>query len=170
MERDAARPGLRPLLPEGYEAAFRLARRIVGETAEAEDVAAEAFARAYRDWARVGPLPHRRAWVLRVAANVAIDRVRQVEREARVVPLLRSVVAASGEDEVAVRQALAAALRALPQRQREAVALLRCLGDLTLEEVAAALGTATGTVKSHLHRGVASLRRTIGTGWYGGVA
>ena len=93
---------------EGYEAAFRLARRIVGETAEAEDV-------------------------------------------------------------VAVRQALVAALRALPQRQREAVAL-RYLGDLTLEEVAAALGMATGTVKSHLHRGVASLRRTIGTSWFGGVA
>ncbi|MGH2688789.1 MAG: sigma-70 family RNA polymerase sigma factor, partial [Actinomycetota bacterium] len=154
---------------EGYEAAFRLARRIVAETAEAEDVAAEAFARAYRDWARVGPLPYRQAWVLRVAANVAIDRVRHEERQARITPLPRSVVAASGEDEVAVRQALVAALRALPQRQRETVAL-RYLGDLTLEEVAAALGMATGTVKSHLHRGVASLRRTIGAGWYGGVA
>ena len=58
-------------------AAFRVAVRILGNVAEAEDVAAEALARALRSWDRVGALPYRKAWVVRVASNLAIDRIRR---------------------------------------------------------------------------------------------
>jgi len=50
---------------------MRIAYRITGSRMEAEDVAAEALARAYASWARIVRLDYRDAWVMRVAANVA---------------------------------------------------------------------------------------------------
>jgi RNA polymerase sigma factor (sigma-70 family) len=61
------------------------------------------------------------------------------------------------EDAVAIRLGLVAALQRLPQRQREAVAL-HYLGGLTDAEVGRALGVSTGTVKTHIHRALGSLR------------
>src|SRR5438874_13150393 len=66
---------------ESFEEAYRrlfpraasLAYRLLGQRAAAEDVAAETLARAYAHWRTVSGLPHREAWVLRVATNLAID-------------------------------------------------------------------------------------------------
>jgi RNA polymerase sigma factor (sigma-70 family) len=70
--------------------------------------------------------------------------------------------AASDEAEsVALRQALVAALRRLPTRQREAV-VLRYLADMSEADVGLALGIRQGTVKTHLHRGLAALRVLMG--------
>src|SRR5947209_14839205 len=66
-----------------FHPAFGVAYRILGNVADAEDAAAEALARALLRWRKVGPLPYRDAWVMRVAANVAIDTVRR----RRTVPL-----------------------------------------------------------------------------------
>ena len=149
---------------ELFPRAFRLARGILGDAAAAEDVAAEALARAYARWARVADLPWRDGWVLRVAANLAIDAVR---RGRRPVPVPTS--APSAEDEaVVLRLALSAALRALPRRQRQAVAL-HYLGGLSDGEVAATLGISTGSVKTHISRGVAALRARLGPGIEGVV-
>lgn len=139
-----------------FPRAHRLARRIVGDPAAAEDIAAEALARAYARWPKVSALPWRDAWVLRVAANLAIDAVR------RRPPTLGFVAPSpAAEDAVALRVALAAALQALPRRQRQAVAL-RYLADLSEAEVAEALGISAGSVKTHVHRGLAALRRRLG--------
>ena len=55
----------------------RLAQRMTGDRTAAEDVAAEAFARAFARWEKVGRLDYREAWVLRVASNLAIDLARR---------------------------------------------------------------------------------------------
>jgi DNA-directed RNA polymerase specialized sigma24 family protein len=57
--------------------AFHLAHRLLGDPGDAQDAAAEAMARALADWGRVGALPYRRAFVLRVTANVAVDMLRK---------------------------------------------------------------------------------------------
>lgn len=87
----------------------------------------------------------------KVAVNEAI---RRLPRPSAVVP-----VPAAGDlaDYVAVRQTLTAASR----RQCEVI-VLRYLLDFSEAEVAAALGVSQGTVKTHLHRGVAALRKSIG--------
>lgn len=139
-----------------FPRAFRLARRIVGDPAVAEDVAAEALARAYARWAKVSELPWRDGWVLRVASNLAIDHVRR----RRVAPVAAPVV---DDDAVTVRLALAACLRALPRRQRQAVAL-HYLAGLTDDEVGQALGISAGSVKTHIHRGMAALRKAAPVG------
>ena len=135
-----------------FPRAFKLAYRLLGDRAAAEDAAAEAMARAFADWKRVAQLPYREAWVLRVATNVALDQIRR--RKLSIPP---APVQSEDEDTNALRVALWAALRALPHRQREIV-VLRYIAGLTEGEVAQLLGLSLGTVKTHVKRGRAALR------------
>jgi RNA polymerase sigma-70 factor (sigma-E family) len=134
---------------------IRAARRLTGDPWIAEDVAVEALARAHARWARVEALPWRDAWVLKVASREALHHVR------RRPPLPAPSYERDESDDVALRVALVAALVRLPRRQRETV-VLRYLCDLPEADVALALGVSAGTVKTHLHRALASLRANIG--------
>ena len=151
-ERD---PAFVDLFDHEYERCVRVARRILGDGDVAREIAAEAFARA---WSRWPQLRQREAggWVVKVTVNLAIDATRR-----RRLPLPHAAPVAATDDTVATRLALAAALRKLPERQRHAVAL-RYLADLPEPEVARALGVSAGTVKTHLHRGLARLRTSLG--------
>jgi RNA polymerase sigma factor (sigma-70 family) len=142
-----------------FEAAFRplflrtmrLAYRILGDAAAAEDIAAETMAVAYSRWERVGGLSYRDGWVLRVAGNLALKATRRRRLDAPVPD------AFSFEDASAVRVALVQALRLLSQRQRDVV-VLRFVAGLSEPEVAEALGISLGSVKTHARRGLAALR------------
>ncbi len=138
-----------------FPRAFRLSYRLLGDRAAAEDAAAEAMARAFADWKRVSELPYRDGWVLRVTSNIALDQIRK-----RKLPVFAPAAASEDEDTRALRVALWAALRALPRRQREIV-VLRYIAGLTENEVAQLLGLSLGTVKTHVTRGRAALRRAI---------
>jgi len=139
-----------------FPAAYRVALRILGgDRAGAEDIAAEALARAYARWRRVGNLPYRDAWVLRVAANLALNHVKRKR------PTPEETESVSIEDIAATRVTLIAALNTLPARQREVI-VLRHLSGLSEDEVARALGIGPGTVKTHMRRGLAALRRRLG--------
>jgi RNA polymerase sigma factor (sigma-70 family) len=137
-----------------YPKARRVAYRVLGDVCAAEDAAAEAMARAYAHWERVEALPWVDAWVLRVTANLALDAARRRR------PALDPPAVVESEDAIATRLAMVAALNRLPRRQREVVAL-HYLAGLTDDEVAGALGIATGTVKVHVNRGLAALRRSL---------
>lgn len=137
---------------------MRLALRLTGDWFVAEDVASEAFARAFARWSMVSGLEYREAWVMRVASNLAIDSIRRHRRRDRGFDSSGEV---TDPAEVAMlRVGLAAALAALPKSQREAV-VLRYLVDLPEAEVAAVLGIAPGTVKSHLHRARSAMGRRL---------
>jgi RNA polymerase sigma factor (sigma-70 family) len=137
-----------------YVRAVTVARRIVGDDAEA--VAAEAFTRAYDRWPRIQDHPALDAWVLRVTINLAIDQSRRRPRVGM------APTSSAFDDETATRVALAAALRALPEKQRQAIAL-RYLADCEEATIAAALHIRPGTVKTHLKRGLDRLRTQLGT-------
>jgi RNA polymerase sigma factor (sigma-70 family) len=148
-------------LPSGFDEAFDalfrkafvVARRILTADAAAEDVAAETLTRAYVHWRKIGTQPWREGWVARVATNLALDAARKGNRISAEQP----GEASSDDDDVAIRLALAEALARLPRRQREAVAL-RHLAGLSEQQVADALQVSAGSVKTHLHRGLAALR------------
>jgi RNA polymerase sigma-70 factor, ECF subfamily len=132
---------------------------VTGDLHEAEEIVQEAFARASTRWSRLRNYDVPEAWVRRVAMNLAADRGRRLQRQARA--LLRAgpppvVPSASVE-----AMALAEALRALPMHQRQAI-VLHHLVDLPVEEVAATLGTRPGTVKSWLARGRRTLAARLG--------
>lgn len=153
----------RPRPDEAFEAAFdrlfpraeRLAHRILGDASAAEDVAAEALARLCLHWPRLRDTDYIDGWVLRVAANAAIDLTRQRTYQAAAVEVR------SDDDSVALRLALVAALQHLARRQREVIAL-RYLSDLSETEVARTLGITEGSVKTHTSRGLAALRARLG--------
>lgn len=142
-----------------FRRAFLVARRILGDSAASEDVAAETLARAYAHWRKIGDQPWREGWVVRVATNLALDATRKNRYRADEPVKDQPVV----DDDVAVRLALVAALARLPKRQREVVAL-RHLAGMSEEQTAAALQVSAGSVKTHLHRGVAALRKALGDG------
>lgn len=170
--------GDRPSFEERFTAlaaiSYRVGYRLVGDRAEAEDLAQEALARAYASWRKVAPYDE--AWVARVTTNLAIGRWRKHRR------LVVGADAASErsrgtdhgrpgrrwpgdppirETDAVERIELMASLRSLPRRQREVVAL-RYLADLPEGAVSAALGCSRGAVKQHAHRGLATLRRRLG--------
>ncbi|MCU1352050.1 MAG: putative polymerase subfamily sigma factor [Acidimicrobiales bacterium] len=139
--------------------AYRVAFRILGRRADAEDVAQEAVARVYVRWGSVHG--HAEAWVVRVATNLALDVHRRDRRERR--PPDRAAAVSAGAAAVAGagptvdRLDLIRLLESLPRRQRE-VLVLRFVADLPERETAALLGCSVGTVKTHAHRALAALR------------
>jgi RNA polymerase sigma-70 factor (ECF subfamily) len=142
--------------------AMRLVHRMTGDRALAEDMAAEALARAYARWDSVSRLDSPQAWVLRVTTNLTIDAVRRQKLAMQALPALVVPETTSRfDDDVAARIALVAALGALPRRQREAIAL-RYLAGLSEEEVSRSLDITPSSVRTHLQRGLASLRRHLG--------
>jgi RNA polymerase sigma factor (sigma-70 family) len=128
---------------------------VVGDLQLAEDLVAEAFARAWTSWGKVRRHPARRAWVVRTALNLGVSWWRRL----REVPLADHDAAAP-PDVSGVDPALIAALRRLPPRQREVLAL-RIFLDLDTETTAQVLRIAPGTVTAHLSRAVTALRRDV---------
>jgi RNA polymerase sigma-70 factor (ECF subfamily) len=139
------------------DACLRAVTACVADRPLAEDLVAEAFARAWTSWGQVSRHPAPRAWVVRTALNARVSWWRRHRRE---VPLGDGDAASASDPPEMVDAALIAALRRLPARQREVVAL-RVLLDLDTETTAAVLGIAPGTVTAHLSRAVTSLRRYV---------
>ena len=182
---DGDRDAFRVLVDRESAAVVRICDRILADHAEAEDVAQEAFVTAYRSlasWRGDGPFG---AWLGRIAVRLAL---RQAQRR-KPLPWLDPVAHGGGAtqgpaDRAADRAALDAAPRtdpamltvrdersaevrnavlALPEPYREVVAL-RFFADATLDEIARQTGRPLGTVKTHLHRGLARLRTAMGEG------
>lgn len=123
-------------------------------SSEAEDAVAEAFARALMTWRHVRALKSPSAWVVRTAVNVNISRWRKTRREVVADTLDQEHVDGDGS---APRLDLLEAVRRLPKRQREVVAL-RYLLDMDTAATAEWLEIAPGTVTAHLHHALVALR------------
>jgi RNA polymerase sigma-70 factor (ECF subfamily) len=133
----------------------------LGDGDLAEEATQEAFCRALRRWRKVAGLERPEAWVLLVALNVSRDGARRGARHRAKAPLLASASAVADRDgEVDDRMALTEMLAAMPDRQRQAL-VLRFFGQLSVAEVARAMGCAEGTVKSTLHAALASARTSM---------
>lgn len=147
-------PGFAAAFPALFALAYRVGFRILGERGDAEDVAQEALARALVRWAALADRPE--GWVVRVAANLAIDRQRRRKRAT----VTDDDPASAAGPVTADRLDLVRALVGLPRRQREVV-VLRYLADWSEQDVAAELGCSVGTVKSSGARGLRALRRRL---------
>lgn len=147
---------------------FSTALRITGRWADAEDLTAEAFLRAYRalsgyDADRIGELQPR-SWLLTILLNTWRNSRRTAAHQPATTSLEHAPEpadpAGSVEQQVERNETgrtLAAQLLRLPDHQRVAV-VLRHVSGLSIDEIAEVLGVPAGTVKSHISRGLRRLR------------
>jgi RNA polymerase sigma factor (sigma-70 family) len=146
--------------PTLFRCSMRLAHRLTRDPSLAEDLAAEALARAYARWGQVRQARSPEAWVQRVTANLVIDHARRSRVAADALPLLGSQDVVRVDDHVTLRLALVAALVTLPRKQREAV-VLRYIAGLEEPDQSEALAASPSTVRTHIQRGLAALRERL---------
>ena len=163
-ERLAEHEGATALFRHHYAPMCRLAYVILGDAGRAEEVVMEAFVHTFGGWRGLRDVERADAYLRRTVVNLCRTQVRRrrVEDRSNAAHLRSGAGAAAGRDlaqDVANRQVWAA-VRALPERQRAAVAL-RYYADLPEAEIAETLGCSVGTVKSQLSKARAALGRAL---------
>lgn len=154
--------------------AYGIARRILRDDRLAEDAVQEGFLTAWRSADRFRPERARAStWLLTLVHRRAVDLIRREERR-RAEPLAEApqATAGSSEDDAWLRferERVQAALRQLPDQQREALELAY-YGGFTQTELAERLGQPVGTIKSRMFAGLSRLRELLaepngGTAW-----
>ena len=181
------REAFRRLVERESVALVRACHRILGDRSDAEDAAQEALVTAYRQlasWRGDGPFG---AWLMRIGIRIALRQAGKRKTVTWRDPLGGGSPTGSGgqavdpitraTDQAAIESApltdpamlsmraerateLRAAVTALPEPYREVVAL-RFFGDASLDEIARVTDRPLGTVKTHLHRGLARLRNNL---------
>jgi RNA polymerase sigma-70 factor (sigma-E family) len=151
---------LRDFVHREYPRLVAAVALITGSRAAAEDVVQEALVRAWQLSARGERIDSLAAWTRTVSLNLARSGLRRVRAELRAKQRIAAGIIRQGEPS-GVRVDIRRALRRLPRRQREAI-VLRYYLDLDVAEVAAAMGTPVGTVKSLLSRARSSLGEALG--------
>lgn len=157
------------LLVQQYQTAvFRLAYLLLGDQSEAEDIAQEAFVRAWGALDRFDNARPLRPWLLQITANLARNKRRSLSRY---LSALRRVVALTPDQHQTDAtldklqfdaQTLWQAIQRLNITDQEVV-YMRYFLELSEAEMAEALGVAPGTVKSRLHRAMERLRGVVNT-------
>jgi RNA polymerase sigma-70 factor (ECF subfamily) len=151
---------LESLYRHDYGRLVALAYGLSGSRSAAEELAQEAFLAAHRRWNEIGAYADPAAWLRRVVVNRSVSVARRRVAEALAVARLgarRELPDTLSEHDEAVWRAV----RALPRRQAQVVAL-HYVDDRAVADIAAILGCAEGTVKAHLHQARQSLARTLG--------
>jgi RNA polymerase sigma-70 factor (ECF subfamily) len=136
---------------------FRYLRRIVGGADAATDLTQEVFLRVSRAGMPAATETGQRAWVFKIARNLALNHVRDGRRRPMLLPDPQALTPATQELGVALRDAIAA----LPALDRD-VFLLREIVGLSYGEIAAACDITVESVRSRLHHARQGLRQTLG--------
>ena len=136
--------------------AFRVARGVLRNTADAEEIAQEALLRAHRRFDRLRDPEQFRGWLVRISFRLALDRLKSARRrELRETRWSAELPPAATAEHLAAasefREKLDQAVDKLPGRLR-IVLLLAAMEGHSLEEVAALLAIPCGTVKSRLFK------------------
>ncbi|MCX7569451.1 RNA polymerase sigma factor SigW [Tumebacillus sp. DT12] len=150
---------------------YNLGYRMLGNPQEAEDVAQEAFLRAYANLNKYNANHKFSTWIYRIATNLCIDRMRKKKADYSLDAETGGVeggdmysrLASPGRtpEEDAVRnethREVQTAIENLPDNYRAAV-ILKYMHDLSLQEIADILEVPVSTVKTRIHRGREALR------------
>ena len=144
---------------------YRIAFSIVRSRADAEDIVQETFVRVIEDPARFAQVREPRPWLVRIAWNLALDRVRRItpvnldeELAAALTSPQRPADAVLAEGRRLAR--VLAAVDRLPQRERE-VLLLAAIEELTTAEIAEVLKKSESSVRSLLFRARTHLQERL---------
>ncbi len=148
--------------------------RLTNSRERAEDLGQETFIRLYRSASGYLEQGLLRAYLYRIATNLARSEERRERRLRLLSPFLRSSpqVEATGPKRLLreeIQREVTAAVAALPLAYRVPL-VLHELEDWAYADIARALALSEGTVKSRIHRGRERLRRGLAPYWYGGIS
>jgi RNA polymerase sigma-70 factor (ECF subfamily) len=151
------------LADEHLDKAYRLARAILRDSAEAQDATHDAFVQAWRKWSTLQDPARFEHWFDRILVNTCRNRLRAPSRQAT--DISAEIAAATGDPfgQTHDRDVLGVAIAALSPDHQVVVAL-RFYRDLTIEDIAARLGVPLGTVQSRLHYALKRLHEAIDAG------
>lgn len=141
--------------------------RLTQDEADAQDCLQETYIRAYRAYDRLDARANRRAWLYRIATNVALTHLKRRNREsARTAALDPGLMAADPTPgEAAIRReilaAVAAAVERLPAQQRAAL-ILRKYQGLNYTEIAETLGCSAEAARANVYQAMRKLRSEFG--------
>lgn len=158
---DGATEAFETFYAREFAGVVALAYALSGSRHAAEDLAQEGFIAAHRRWEEISGYDKPQAWVRRVVANLSASLVRRRVAESKALLRLaarrQAPLPTLGEEDSDYWRAV----RSLPKRQAQAVAL-HYLFDLSVADVAHTLDVAEGTVKAHLHKARAALAAKLG--------
>jgi RNA polymerase sigma-70 factor (ECF subfamily) len=149
--------------------AYAIAYRLLGNREDAQEVAQEAFARAYFRLGQFRGAAQFRTWLYRILVNLATDLLRRRRREVPQEDAVLELVSSAenpGEDldRQALRQNITKAIQALPPDLRTVI-LLRELEGLPYAEIAQVIGRPVGTVMSRLFHARRRLQQSLAVYW-----
>lgn len=143
---------------------YRLAYRLLGNHADADDLAQDAFLRAYRALPRFRADATFRTWLTRIVLNLAADRRRE---RGGMKPVALEDLPPGEQPTVPARAsgvlgdaALHRAVGQLPPRQRETL-ILRVFQDMRFHEIAKVMGCTVGTAKANFFHALRGLRERV---------
>ena len=140
---------------------YSLAMSILADAGEAEDAVQETLLKAWRLWGQVSTMDRSSAWLTRVCVNYCINRRRLLRsRGWPHVGLMEGTESPRGTGPAAEGIDISRAYRRLSIRQRAAITLNYRHG-YSVEECAVLMGCRPGTVRTHLERGLATLRKEL---------
>lgn len=154
---------LSALFRQLYPALCRFLAVLLGDGAQAKDVAQEAFVRMHRFGARRLPPDEARLWLFRVARNLALNELKQRRVRGRILSSIAGWFRSQSDSPATALETAEASvrvtgyLRALPEHQR-VIVLLRELETMSYAEIARVLGVTQAKVRVDLHRA----RRALG--------
>jgi RNA polymerase sigma-70 factor (ECF subfamily) len=158
--RSGDRAAFEQLVREGYDRLYALARRIVTDPSDAEDVTQETFLRAWRDLPGLREPERFEAWLTRMLVHTSYDHLRRRRRRPATVPWIVPDPVAPEPLGVEERERLELAFGRLSPEHR-AVLALHFYRDLGAGEIAALLGVPEGTINSRLFYGTRALRAAL---------
>ena len=149
---------------ENYAGLVRMATIVLGDPGLAEQVVQDAFVRLQMRWRGMRGIDRPAAYLRSAVLNGCRSQLRRHRVRDRHAARRTAPPALAGPESAALARddhdRVIAALRTLPARQREAV-VLRYYLDLGEADIAAAMRVSAGSVKTHLHRGLAALSRVL---------
>jgi len=144
-----------------YRAVVALVYTLSGSRGASEELAQDAFMEAHRRWDSISGYENPGAWVRKVAMNKARSRLRRRGAEARAYARQLALDRQRPKELPEPADHFWAEVRSLPRQQARVVAL-HYLEDRSVDEIAEILDISPGTVKTHLHRGRATLAIRFG--------
>jgi RNA polymerase sigma-70 factor (ECF subfamily) len=154
---------------------YQLCYRMLGNRHEAEDVAQEAFIRAYVNIHTYNPNMKFSSWLYRIATNLSIDRIRKKKPDfyldaevsgtdgLTMYSQLATTEASPEEalESLELQETVQKAILKLPEKYRSVI-VLKYIEELSLQEISEILDLPVGTVKTRIHRGREALRKQLG--------